>query len=89
MFYEHDTDINSALINSFQSGSEISFIYKTAASALLESLQKKTELLRIFLNVSGNLTFAEKKFQYFTSISLFFYSTVSLGSIHLLLFSSS
>ena len=69
MFYEHDTDINSALIKSFQSGSEISFIYKTAASALLESLQKKTELLRIFLNVSGNLTFAEKNF----NISQVFY----------------
>ena len=27
--------------------------FKTAASALLESLQKKTELLRIFLNVSA------------------------------------
>ena len=69
MFYEHDTDFNSALIKSFQSGSEISFIYKTAASALLESLQKKTGLLRIFLNVSGNLTLAEKNF----NISQVFY----------------
>ncbi|RMX46689.1 hypothetical protein pdam_00023912 [Pocillopora damicornis] len=49
---KHDTDINPALIKSFQSGSEIYFIYKTAASALLESVQKKTELLRIFLNVT-------------------------------------
>ena len=37
---KHDTDINSALIKSFQSGSEISFIHKTAASALLESREK-------------------------------------------------
>ena len=44
---KHDTDINPALIKSFESGSEIYFIYKTAASALLESVQKKTELLRI------------------------------------------
>ena len=35
---KHDTDINSALIKSFQSGSEISVIYKIPASALLESL---------------------------------------------------
>ena len=59
---KHDTDINSALIKSFQFGSEISFIHMTAASALLESLQKKMELLRIFLNMSGNLTFTEKNF---------------------------
>ena len=37
---KHDTDINSALIKSFQSGSEISFIHNTAASALLESREK-------------------------------------------------
>ena len=79
--------MNSAPIKSFQSGSKISFIYKTAASALLESLQKKTELLRIFLNASGNLTFAEKNFNISQVLYCFFYSTVSLEPILLLFFS--
>ena len=69
---KHDTDINPALIKSFESGSEIYFIYKTAASALLESVQKKTELLRIFLNVSGNMTFAEKNFNISQVLHYFF-----------------
>ena len=64
------------------------FINTTAVSALLKSLQKKTELLRIFLHVSGNLTFARTvKLQYFTSTLLFF-TVVSLESISLLFFSS-
>ena len=79
--------MNSAPIKSFQSGSKIFFIYKTAASALLESLQKKTELLRIFLNASGNLTFAEKNFNISQLLYCFFYSTVSLEPIRLLFFS--
>ena len=83
---KHDTDINSAY--KVISVWFWDFFHSYDRCICIAGISSEENgAARIFLNVSGNLTFAEKNFNISQVLYCFFYSTVSLEPIRLLFFS--